>query len=49
MGQDDKVWSTLIMPLAGRTEKWWGSVMEVGLDPGLTKWSVVAHDNSMYL
>ena len=28
------------MPLAGRTEKWWGSVMEVGLDPELTKWSV---------
>ena len=28
------------MPLARRTEKWWGSVMEVGLDPELTKWSV---------
>ena len=28
------------MLLAHRTEKWWGSVMEVGLDPELTKWSV---------
>ena len=28
------------MPLAGRMEKWWGSVMDVGLDPELTKWSV---------
>ena len=28
------------MPLARRTEKWWGSVMEVGLDPELAKWSV---------
>ena len=28
------------MPLAHRTEKWWGSVMEVGLDPELTKWSM---------
>ena len=28
------------MPLAGRTEEWWGSVMDVGLDPELTKWSV---------
>ena len=28
------------MPLANRTEKWWGSVMEVGLDPELTNWSV---------
>ena len=28
------------MPLACRTEKWWGSVMDVGLDPELTKWSV---------
>ena len=28
------------MPLANRTEKWWGSVMEVGLDPELTKWSM---------
>ena len=40
MGQDDKVWSALVTLLAGRTEKWWGSVMEVGLDPELTKWSV---------
>ena len=40
MGQADKVWSELVTPLARRTEKWWGSVMEVGLDPELTKWSV---------
>ena len=40
MGQDDKEWGALVMPLAGRTEKWWGSVMEVGLDPELTKWSM---------
>ena len=25
------------MLLVGRTEKWWGSVMEVGLDPELSK------------
>ena len=36
----DKVWSALVTPLAGRTEEWWGSVMDVGLDPELTKWSV---------
>ena len=40
MGQDDKGWSALVTPLADRTEKWWGSVMVVGLDPELTKWSV---------
>ena len=40
MGQADKVWSALVMPLVARTEKWWGLVMEVGLDPELTKWSV---------
>ena len=28
------------MLLARRTEKWWGLVMDVGLDPELTKWSV---------
>ena len=28
------------MPLADRTEEWWVSVMDVGLDPELTKWSV---------
>ena len=28
------------MPLVNRTEKWWGSVMDVGLDPELTKWSM---------
>ena len=28
------------MPLVGQMEKWWGSVMDVGLDPELTKWSV---------
>ena len=37
MGQADKEWSMLIMPLVGRTEKWWGSVMDVGLDPELSK------------
>ena len=40
MGQADKVWSALVTLLADRTEKWWGSVMGVGLDPELTKWSV---------
>ena len=34
------MWSALVTPLARRTEKWWGLVMEVGLDPELTKWSV---------
>ena len=34
------MWSALITPLAHRTEEWWGSVLEVGLDPELTKWSV---------
>ena len=34
------MWSVLVTPLASRTEKWWGSVMDVGLDPELTKWSV---------
>ena len=34
------MWSALVTPLANRTEKWWGSVMDVGLDPELTKWSV---------
>ena len=37
MGQADKVWSVLVMPLADQTEKWWGSVMDVGLDPELSK------------
>ena len=40
VGQDDKGWSMLITPLDGRTEKWWGLVMEVGLNPEMTKWSV---------
>ena len=40
MGQDDKGWSAFVTPLADRTEEWWDSVMEVGLDPELTKWSV---------
>ena len=40
MGRADKVWSALVTLLACRTEKWWGSVMDVGLDPELTKWSV---------
>ena len=34
------MWSVLVTLLVGRTEKWWGSVMDVGLDPELTKWSV---------
>ena len=34
------MWSALVTPLASRTEKWWGSVMDVGLDPELTKWSM---------
>ena len=37
MGQDDKEWSVLVMPLATWMEKWWGSVMDVGLDPELSK------------
>ena len=40
MGQDDKVWSVLVTPLADQTEKWWGLVMDVELDPELTRWSV---------
>ena len=40
VGQDDKVWSAFLSLLVGQTEKWWGSVMDVGLDPKLTKWSV---------
>ena len=40
MGQDDKEWGALVMPLASRTEKWWGSVMGVELDSELTKWSM---------
>ena len=34
------MWSALVTPLVRRTEKWWGSVMGVGLDPELTKWSM---------
>ena len=34
------MWSALVTLLAGWTEKWWGPVMDVGLDPELTKWSV---------
>ena len=37
MGQDDKGWSTLVMPLANQKEKWWVTVMGVGLDPELSK------------
>ena len=40
MGRADKVWSASVTLLARRTEKWWVSVMDVGLDPELTKWSV---------
>ena len=28
------------MPLVGWKEKWWVTVMRVGLDPELTKWSM---------
>ena len=34
------MWSASVTLLVRQTEKWWGSVMEVGLDPELTKWSV---------
>ena len=34
------MWGALVTPLVCRTEKWWGSVMNVELDPELTKWSV---------
>ena len=37
MGQDDKRWGVLVMPLAAQKEKWWVAVMEVGLDPELSK------------
>ena len=37
MGQDDKGWSVLVTPLVDRKEKWWVTVMEVGLDPELSK------------
>ena len=32
-----KCGAVLITPLARRMEKWWGSVMDVGLDPELSK------------
>ena len=37
MGQDDKGWSALVMPLVDRKEEWWVTVMGVGLDPELSK------------
>ena len=37
MGQHDKEWGELIMLLADWKEKWWVAVMEVGLDPELSK------------
>ena len=37
MGQDDKEWSALDTPLADWKEKWWVMVMDVGLDPELSK------------
>ena len=40
MGQHDKEWGELITPLADQKEEWWVAVMDVGLDPELTKWSV---------
>ena len=40
MGQDDKGWSVLNTPLVDWKEMWWVTVMGVGLDPELTKWSM---------
>ena len=37
MGQDDKGWSALVLLLADWKEKWWVTVMGVGLDPELSK------------
>ena len=37
MGQYDKEWGKLIMPLADWKEEWWVTVMDVGLDPELSK------------
>ena len=37
MGQDDKERSAIVMPLANQMEEWWGSVMDVGLGPELSK------------
>ena len=37
MGQDDKGWSVLVTPLVDQTEEWWVAVMDVGLDPELSK------------
>ena len=37
MGQDDKEWSAFVMLLACWKEEWWVAVMEVGLDPELSK------------
>ena len=37
MGQYDKEWSALVTPLADWKEKWWVTVMGVGLDPELSK------------
>ena len=34
------MWSALITPLVDRKEEWWVVVMDVGLDPELTKGSV---------
>ena len=33
-------WGELVTPLVDRKEEWWFTVMGVGLDPELTKWSV---------
>ena len=48
MGQDDKGWSALVTPLADQKEEWWVAVMEVGLDPELSK-MVRAFGSNYYL
>ena len=37
MGQHDKEWGVLVMLLGDWKEKWWVVVMDVGLDPELSK------------
>ena len=48
MGQHDKEWSILVTRLADQKEKWWVVVMDVGLDPELSK-VVCALGSSYYL
>ena len=47
MGQDDKGWSALVMPLVDWKEMWWVAVMGVRLDPELSK-MVRAFGSSYY-